>query len=108
MSYIRKTKNLTQRLYVSSTAEGADFTTLKEAIGHINDVQDADYEIILDGDIHFITETIEFDNGGCNVNIKGLGSDITSIATDGELMENSAMFVVNTNAGAVTFFKIAS
>lgn len=38
MSYIRKTKNLTQRLYVSSTAEGADFTTLKEAIGHINDI----------------------------------------------------------------------
>ena len=103
MSYIRKTENLTNRIFVSPTAEGADFTTIEDAVEFAKTF-DGHTEIILDGGQHFIYDTIDlYNENGYNINIKGLGSDITFVQSASQC-DGKPMFSINENYSSQTTF----
>lgn len=49
MSYIQNKEQLTNRIFVSPTAEGADFTTIEDAIAWFNANAVTPTEMIIDG-----------------------------------------------------------
>ena len=67
-------QKLTKRIYVGYNG---DFTTIKSACDWFNASATSNVELLLDGGIHLITDTITVNNSSYNLAIRGLGQNIT-------------------------------
>lgn len=91
---IRTPPYLTNRILVGNNCL---YTNLKDAVDWFNSYAEHDTEIIIDGNTQEINETISINSsGGHNLNIRGLGSSITTLKIS-SLLGNNPLFNINTN-----------
>lgn len=83
-------------IYRYTVGNGADFTTLIDAVNYFNASALGDSEILLDGGHHLITDTVHVHStGGYQLNIRGLDSGVTYLDASTGLL-NKPMFDIVT------------
>ena len=86
-------KRLANRIQVGALG---DYTTLKAAVDWFNSSATASTEILLDGGIHLIADTVTVNNSSYKLQIRGLGSAVTRLhAATG--LTGKPMFNIKTN-----------